>query len=579
MDVSRRGFLAASAVALGSTALPSCSRETSTPAAQWPDESAWQVLRDQVGDRLIKPASPLADCRGANDSGACQAAIKQMKNPFYLQTQPGATQTQGWYQAWDTAVSPYAVAATSADDVAAAVNFAADNRVKLVIKGAGHDYLGRNAAPDSLLVWTHNMDSIEVHDDFVIRGGSGEGVTAISVGAGARWLNVYHAATNAGLYVQGGGCTTVGASGGFIQGSGFGSFSRMFGTGAGGVLEFEVVTADGNTLVANAEQNLDLFWALRGGGGGTFGVVTRTTLLAHPIPEKFGLISGAVVANDDTAFQELLVQVAKLMARMTTPEWGEQIKVTADNKVEFAPLVFVDKSEDWARSQLREFTEWIAESQQFDADLVFKAFPFANLWDVDFWDREAPDMITRDPTPGSPDWYYWWTSNGAEVSWYLSGYQSRWLPAKMLKDPQRLAKLMFDVSRISGYSIHLNKGLYGQSDESRVRDQQTSINPAMFDAAGLIIMNSSVQSFWPEIAGTRPDDSALSAQRNRLNKAMAMFREAMPDAGSYANEADFFEADWQKEFWGSNYQRLLQIKQQVDPENLFTVHHGVGSEP
>src|SRR5215831_6349077 len=75
---------------------------------------------------------------------------------------------------------------------------------------------------------------------------------AVSVGAGAIWMDVYDAVTtSAGRYVQGGGCTTVGVAG-LVQGGGFGSFSKGFGTAAANLLEAEVVTADGTVRIANA---------------------------------------------------------------------------------------------------------------------------------------------------------------------------------------------------------------------------------------------------------------------------------------------------------------------------------------
>lgn len=205
----------------------------------------------------------------------------------------------------------------------AAVNFAREHGVRLVVKGTGHDYLGRSNAPDSLLVWTHNMRDVTVHDDFRISGGTGAGVPAISVGAGTRWLEAYVAASQHRRYVHGGGCTGVGAAGGFLQGSGFGSYSKRFGTGAAGIVELEVVTAEGKILIANDAQNQDLFWALRGGGGGTFGVVTRATLLTHPIPQLGGLLTGSIKARSDEAFRALLGQLVRFYpANLNNPHWG-----------------------------------------------------------------------------------------------------------------------------------------------------------------------------------------------------------------------------------------------------------------
>jgi len=310
----------------------------------WPDADAWQDLNQRVSGRLIQPVSPLRSCSLDASSAECGTALEAMKNPFFIEDQAGATQSTGWMDAWQGAVSPYAVQADTAEDIAAAVNFARKHGIRLVVKGAGHDYLGRNTAPDSLLVWTHRMRNINVHEAFVPAGtpNGTVGVTALSVGAGTRWLEAYAAATDAGLYVQGGGCTSVGTSGGFIQGGGFGSFSKAFGTGSGGVLEFEVVTADGEVRVVNQHQDPDLFWALRGGGGSTFGIVARTTVLAHPIPNTMGLVSGTIIAKNDTAYEDVVgAVVAFYPVALDNPSWGEQIRFRPDNTVEFA-LTFLD---------------------------------------------------------------------------------------------------------------------------------------------------------------------------------------------------------------------------------------------
>ena len=83
--------------------------------------------------------------------------------------------------------------------------------------------------------------------------------------------------TEAGRYVQGGGCTSVGVAN-LIQSGGFGSLSKAFGTAGSSLLEAEVVTADGVVRTVNASNDADLFWALKGGGGGSCGVVTKVTL-------------------------------------------------------------------------------------------------------------------------------------------------------------------------------------------------------------------------------------------------------------------------------------------------------------
>ncbi|HLI03831.1 MAG TPA: FAD-dependent oxidoreductase, partial [Terracidiphilus sp.] len=236
--------------------------------AAWPGEDEWSALSGEVGGRLEPVRMPALDPA---------EAAKLLKNPFYLGDHPALTQSSGWIDAWRSEPSAYVVAVESASDVSAVVRFAAKHKLRLVVKGGGHSYLGASNAPDSLLIWTRRMNQIRLHDAFVPNGSKTDPVPAVSVGAGCIWLHVYDAVTTkAGRYVQGGGCTTVGVAG-LVQGGGFGSFSKGFGMAAASLLEAEIVTADGQVRVVNEGRDPDLFWALKGGGGGTFGVVTRLT--------------------------------------------------------------------------------------------------------------------------------------------------------------------------------------------------------------------------------------------------------------------------------------------------------------
>jgi len=135
------------------------------------------------------------------------------------------------------------------------------------------------------------MHDITLHDAFVAEGCAGTAPRqAATIEAGPLWLPTYNAVTTkAGRYVQGGGCATVGVAG-LIQSGGFGSFSKNYGLAAASLLQAEIVTADGKVLIANACTNPDLFWALKGGGGGSFGVVTKLTLATYDLPAYFGRV-------------------------------------------------------------------------------------------------------------------------------------------------------------------------------------------------------------------------------------------------------------------------------------------------
>jgi FAD binding domain len=224
--MNRRQFLkSATAISILSTGCSQVLRTSAKAAAQpvsrvrpddpsWPSAASWDRLRREVRGRLIKVESPLTACQTAPEGTSYAKVFKQLKNPYYIGDQPALTQTSGWVDAWTSAPSVYAVAAVETADVVAAVNFARENNLRLVVKGGGHRYQGTSNSVDSLLIWTRAMNRIVLHDAFVAQGCARKQAPqpAVTVGAGAIWMHVYDAVTTqAGRYVQGGGCTTVGA--------------------------------------------------------------------------------------------------------------------------------------------------------------------------------------------------------------------------------------------------------------------------------------------------------------------------------------------------------------------------------
>jgi len=108
----------------------------------WPSAARWGRLSWDVGGRLLELGSPFASCDATPGGTACSEALKHLKNPYYLGDQPALTQTSGWVDAWTSQPSVYAVAAKNTADVVAAVNFARDHHLRLVVKGGGHSYQG-----------------------------------------------------------------------------------------------------------------------------------------------------------------------------------------------------------------------------------------------------------------------------------------------------------------------------------------------------------------------------------------------------------------------------------------------------
>jgi FAD/FMN-containing dehydrogenase len=188
-------------------------------------------------------------------------------NPFSSKTSPC---TIGNYV-------QYTVNATDAAHVQKTIHFAARHNIRLVIRNTGHDLLGKSTGAGGLAIWMHYMKDISImnYDSPTYSG------KAIKMGAGVQSFEASEAAYRAGLVIVGGNCPTVGLAGGYSQGGGHGQLVSHVGLAADQVLEWEVVLANGKLVTASPTNHPDLYWALSGGGGGTYGVVVSMTSKAY----------------------------------------------------------------------------------------------------------------------------------------------------------------------------------------------------------------------------------------------------------------------------------------------------------
>ncbi|MFD5418413.1 FAD-binding oxidoreductase [Streptomyces sp. NPDC127069] len=241
MKITRRRVLTGAAVAVLGAAgagFPARARPARAGAAAGPDFGA---LARELDGRVVRP--------GDGD----YAEARQLFQPRYDSVAPGAVA----YPA-------------HAGDVAVCLDFARRSAARVVPRGGGHGYAGWSTVDAGLVVDLGAMAGVAVEGD------------EVHVGAGARLADVHAALAGRGLGVPAGLCPSVGIAG-LTLGGGLGIASRAHGTTSDRLTGARVVTPDGVVREAGPDRDPELFWALRGGGGGNFGVVTEFRLRTHPV--------------------------------------------------------------------------------------------------------------------------------------------------------------------------------------------------------------------------------------------------------------------------------------------------------
>jgi FAD/FMN-containing dehydrogenase len=198
----------------------------------------------------------------------------------------------------------------------------------------------------------------------------------------------------------------------------------------------------------------------------------------------------------------------------------------------------------------------------------------------DWWDVEGNPAMKRDTRDAAPTDHGWWQGDQGQVGAFLHGYDSLWLPASLLQEGEqkRLADALFAASRHKQVQLHFNKGLAGAPREALEATRLTATNPAVLDAFALAIMADGEGPAYPGLAGVSMDLAAARKDAHAIDLAAAELRRLVPDAGSYVSESNYFNRRWHDAYWGKNYSRLRAVKKKYDPDGLFFVHHGAGSE-
>jgi FAD/FMN-containing dehydrogenase len=462
----------------------------------------WRQLGHSVQGHLVLP----------KDSGYRQARLTE--NPRYDGSRPLAV-----------------LAVASAQDIARAFTFAQDNEIPIQMRSGGHSYTGWSSGggggtgqPAALVLDCRGLNAVK------LSGGSA------TIGSGAPLAGVYQAIGSAGRAIPGGSCATVGIAG-LTQGGGVGVLTRALGLTCDSVKSMQVVLADGSVVTASADEHDDLFWALRGGGGGHLGMVTSFDFdtVAAPTVNTFYL------------------QWPIAAATQVIPAWQDWID-GADPKL-WSTLKGLGGSTHGSGAILACAGTWIGSSSGLGGQLG--------------------KLLAHTPRPAV---------NSTHTKSYLDAMRSyagcASLPASQCHTGPGggLQREAFAATSHVGYHPLDAKGV-------RTIVQQVKAAPGSLIEAGL-----SMDALGGKVAEVAPDETAFVHRKARITVQYTAtydasgaaataadyvhgFRKAMtPSWGTaaYVNYIDSTISDYRSAYWGDNAPRLAKVRQAYDPHRFFT---------
>jgi FAD/FMN-containing dehydrogenase len=471
-------------------------------------------------------------CASSEDSLTAQCLLDPMD--------PASTTGLGSSSCGQGSVSQHYVRVSGPDDAKAAFSYARRTGQTLSIKNSGHDYGSRSSLKASLALWTRKMQKIEYNPEFVPEGCNPHNnqFAAMTAEAGVNFNQAYTFADQNNVTFIGGSSPTVGASGGFVMTGGHGLLTSQFGLGIDRVLQFKIVTPDGVYRTANACQNQDLYWALRGGGGGTFGLVIESTSKVEPrLNLIFSLIQLPANVTETTQFVEILIDNA---ARWSREGWG------GPNGVSFMAMVNPFLSLSDAQKSMEPLTSYVSS---VGGTVIMEAHSsFLSIYS---------QYVQPTANLGIPA---------------ASFATNRMIPSSLMESDEGKAKIQAYLNKLqsTGFAptifqttpaYYQSKGLY--------REGSTSTTPAWRKSVWMI--TGKTEWAW---------NSTVAEKRATVQKVKEVTKELetlAPDSGSYMSEADPWTDNFRDSWWGkANYAKLLTLKQRFDPQGLLACWRCVG---
>ncbi|KAL4994334.1 hypothetical protein BDV10DRAFT_189141 [Aspergillus recurvatus] len=482
---------------------------------EWPTDTDWRLLNQTVGGRLIRgvPLSQLEGCINSRDSAACASLADEwhsvdpfvddpvnVMSPYWLNNSCSPFSGSGSTCRLGNLAS-YAIDIADADAAVAGIRFAQQRNIRLIIKNTGHDYLGRSAGAGSLALANYTGP-------------------AVKVGAGVQVAELFRAAQRRGLRVVGGSCPTVGVAGGWLSGGGHGALSSAYGLGADQALEYEVVTATGQHLIASPRSHASLYWALSGGGPGNYAVILSVTIKAHRDGPVAGLSLTFTNTNPDTYWRAIVAWIRHLVDM----DASHPTLNTATTFTELQSLNVTTRS-----------LESRVSPTFYDHYQHFTTSPLVNATNLTVGGRLIPRSLAQSPT---------------RLATLIETVQS-------ITDSDPTAVFVI----VSNNLTHENAGNNPGSN---------AVHPAWRESLFLLTFGLPLQPQAPW--------DVLQSHQAEVNRWIDIFRSQTPGGGSYMNEATFDNSQWKQDYYGANYERLATIKAQYDPDYLLFANAAVASD-
>jgi hypothetical protein len=500
--LDRRHFLTLSSAA----ALATVAGCQFSPAHSLPEAADWQQLKANFAGQLLFPA----------DAGFSR---------FYKAAN----------SRFDTIIPAVIARCANTADVQQILAFARRFQLPITGRSGGHNYAGYSSTKGILLDLALMADiQLEPEED------------TAWIGAGAKLGDIYDQLSQKGRSIPGGSCVGVGIAG-LTQGGGFGIADRLYGLTCDALLEAELVTMDGEIVRCNEQQNTDLFWALRGGGGGQFGIVTRF---------KFQTFATADILSCHAYF----ALKDALPVLILWQHWSRQLPEAL-----------------WSQAAL-----WWSGEQGHEPQLQIRVI---SLGQIKLLQQQWVNWLRRLPVqPVEQDVVL---HNYRE--YMLTDCAGLEMPECKLPHQSEQAKLKRVA--MAGCSDFFNKVISRAGLEALLGQVQQRQQQGLSGGILLTLMGGAITSIPSEQTAFAHRDALFSAQylvsrpvgssEAELKRAalwvnqMRTVMQPYSTGGAYLNYTDALIKNWPEAYYGTHYEKLQQLKSRYDPEQLLRFAQGI----